>query len=170
MSTTVHVSLADYMSTEYEPDCDYIDGRIEERNVGKQRHSMTQTLLAGWLLARASQHGRKVLVEQRVQLSPSKVRIPDICLIDRADNDEVTQTPPALCVEILSPDDRWSRVQVRLADFLNFGVPMVWIVDPYSKQAWIATPDEPATLVKDEKLRCVELHLELELSEILPAD
>jgi Uma2 family endonuclease len=170
MSATVHVSLAEYMSTEYEPDCDYVDGRIEERNGGKQRHSRTQGLLFGWLLAREAQHGRRALVEQRVRLSPSMVRIPDICLIDPADDNEVTQTPPALCIEILSPEDRWSRVQARLADFLNFGVPMVWVVDPYSKQAWIATATKAATLVTDGKLRCAELNLEVELREILPAD
>ena len=170
MSATVHVSLAEYMSTEYEPDCDYVDGRIEERNVGKQRHSRTQSLLATYLTGREKQHGRKVLVEQRVQVSPSVVRIPDICLIDPADKNEVTQNPPALCIEVLSLDDRWSRVQDRLTDFLTFGVAMVWVVDPYSKRAWIATRKHPATLVDDGKLRCGELNLEIELSDILPED
>ncbi len=51
MSAAVHVSLAEYMSTDYEPDCDYVDGRIEERNVGKQRHSRTESLLASWLVS-----------------------------------------------------------------------------------------------------------------------
>ncbi len=103
-------------------------------------------------------------------MSRSVVRIPDICLVDPADENEVTQTPPALCIEILSPEDRWSRVQNRLMDFLNFGVPTIWVVDPYSRQGWIATRSNPATLVEDGKLRCAELNLEVELRDILPGE
>jgi Uma2 family endonuclease len=170
MSTAIHISLEEYLNTDYEPDCDYVDGVIEERNVGKNRHSRTQGLLTIWLGSREKEHGHKVLVEQRVRVSRSRVRIPDICLVDAHDIDEVTQQPPALCVEILSPDDRWNRIQDRLTDFLSFSVPTIWIVDPYTKEAWIATPDAPVTRVTDGKLRCAGLKLEVELNEIWPED
>jgi Uma2 family endonuclease len=170
MSTAVHISLEEYLNTDYEPDCDYVDGVLEERNVDKNRHSRTQGLLAGWLISREKEHGHKVMVEQRIQVSRSRVRIPDICLIGAQDNDEVTQQPPALCVEVLSPDDRWNRIQDRLTDFLSFGVPTIWIIDPYTKEAWIATPDAPVTPVTDGKFRCTALKLELKLSEILPEE
>lgn len=163
---TAQVPLADYLNTEYEPDCDYVDGVLEERNVGKGRHSKIQTRLVVWLGSRARQHGHGVRVEQRVQVSQSRVRIPDICLVAADETDEVIQRPPALCVEVLSPDDRWSRVQERLTDFLNFSVPMIWIVDPYSNEAWIATKDKAVARVNDDKLRCPDLGLEIELSEI----
>jgi Uma2 family endonuclease len=110
------------------------------------------------------------MVEQRVKISRSRVRIPDICLVDPRDTDEVIQTPPALCVEILSPDDRWDRIQEKLTDFLSFGVPTIWIINPYTKEAWITTPQGPVTAVKDGKLRCADLKLEAELNEILPAE
>jgi len=29
------VSVREYLTTSYRPDCDYVDGRIEERNVGE---------------------------------------------------------------------------------------------------------------------------------------
>jgi Uma2 family endonuclease len=170
MSTAVHISLEQYLNTDYEPDCEYVDGTIEERNVGKNRHSRTQGLLTIWLGSREKEHGYKVMVEQRVKISGSRVRIPDICLVDARDTDEVIQTPPALCVEILSPDDRWDRIQERLTDFLSFGVPTIWIINPYTKQAWIATPHGPVTPVQDGKLRCAALKLETELNEILPAE
>jgi hypothetical protein len=82
MSTAVHISLEEYLNTDYEPDCDYVDGAIEERNVGKNRHSRTQGLLTIWLGSREKEHGYKVMVEQRVKVSRSRVRIPDICLVD----------------------------------------------------------------------------------------
>jgi Uma2 family endonuclease len=170
MSTAIHISLEEYLSTEYEPDCDYVDGAIEERNVGKNRHSRTQGLLTTWLGSREKEHGYKVLVEQRVKVSRSRVRIPDICLVDAHDTDEVIQNPPVLCVEILSPDDRWDRIQERLTDFLSFGVPTIWIINPYTREAWIATSDAPVAPAADGKLRCPALKLETELNEVLPAE
>ncbi len=168
MATTVHVPLEEYLNTDYEPDCDYVDGAIEERNVGKKRHSRTQTRLAILLSSNEQKHGHEVLVEQRVKISASRVRVPDICLVNRSD-DKVTQEPPALCVEILSPEDRWSRVQHRVADYIAFGVAMVWIIDPYSREAWTATPKSPAArLVDDGTLRCAELNLDVALSDIVP--
>jgi Uma2 family endonuclease len=170
MSTAVHISLEEYLNTDYEPDCDYVDGALEERNVGKKSHSKVQMRLSAWLYSKTREHKHDVLPEQRIQVSASRVRIPDICLVDQRASGEVIQQPPALCVEILSPDDRWYRVQDRLTDFLSFGVPTIWIVDPSTKEAWIATPDAPVASVTDGKLRCADLKLEVELSEIWPEE
>jgi hypothetical protein len=35
MALATRVSLEEYLSTDYEPDCDYVDGVLEERNVGR---------------------------------------------------------------------------------------------------------------------------------------
>lgn len=34
----VHVSVAEYLASSYRPDCDYVDGVIEERNLGEKEH------------------------------------------------------------------------------------------------------------------------------------
>ena len=170
MSAATQVSLAEYLNTSYEPDCEYIDGVLEDRNVGKKRHSKTQGLLYTWLLSRAEEHGHDVLLEQRIKIGHSRVRIPDICLVPVDDPDEVVQHAPPLWVEILSPEDRWSRIQRKLADVLHFGVPTIWIIDPYEKEAWMATPQRGVVKIDDGVLRCEALDLEVELSQILPQD
>ena len=170
MSAAVQISLGEYLSSEYEPDCDYVDGVLEERNVGLRRHSRTQVLLSGWLLARESSHGYRVLIVERVKVSATRVRIPDICLVSPDDRDELTERPPVLWIEVVSSDDRWSRIQTRLADCTTFGVPMIWIVDPYTKQAWTITGAAGAVPVTDGILRYPELGLEVPLQEILPED
>ncbi len=86
------------------------------------------------------------------------------------DKDEVTQHPPLLWIEVLSPEDRWNRIQSRLSDALNFGVRTIWIVDPYSKEAWIATPEHRTAAVEDGMLRCAKPALEVSLNEIIPED
>jgi Uma2 family endonuclease len=169
MPTTLHVSLEEYLNTDYEPDCDYVDGVLEERNVGKNRHSETQSLIVGALLVQRKKHGYRVMTEQRVQVSPTRVRIPDVCLIACDDRDEITQHPPALWIEVLSPDDRFTRVQRRLDDCVRFGVSTIWIIDPYTKQAWIRTP-AGTRLIDDGILRSANPNLEVALRDILPEE
>jgi Uma2 family endonuclease len=168
MSMAVHISLEEYLHTDYEPDCDYVDGVIEERNVGGRRHSRTLARLAVWLRSKELEH--EALIFQDVKVSPSRIRIPDICLVDKSDRDEIVEQPPALWVEVLSPEDSWSKIQAKIDDALTFGVPTIWIVDPHTKEAWIATPHAPVAPVTDGKLRCAGLNLELELNEIWPGE
>jgi Uma2 family endonuclease len=147
MSTAVHIPLEEYLNTDYEPDCDYVDGTLEERNVGGRRHSRTQARLAVWLRSKELEH--EALIAQDVKVSPSRIRIPDICLVDKSDRDEIVERPPALWVEVLSHEDSWSKIQAKVDDALRFGVPTIWIIDPYAKEAWIATTHAPVAPVTE---------------------
>ena len=67
--------------------------------------------------------------------NPDTVRAPDVAFI-RADR--VPSPPPRgfpamapdLAVEVLSPDDRPGEVLKKVADWMNAGVLLVWVVDP----------------------------------------
>jgi Uma2 family endonuclease len=41
------ISLEEYLRTSYHPDADYVDGEIEERNLGEYEHARLQYVLAG---------------------------------------------------------------------------------------------------------------------------
>lgn len=170
MSAATQVSLTEYLNTSYEPDREYLDGVLEERNVGKRKHSETQALLCAFFLSVKQKHEHRVLAEQRVRVSPTRVRIPDVCLVRQQDREEVAEHPPSLCVEILSPEDRWSRVQDRVRDYLAFGVQTLWIIDPYERSAWIATAACGVIEARDGILRCSNPELEVRLDNILPED
>jgi Uma2 family endonuclease len=165
MALATGISLEEYLHTEYEPDCDYVDGVLEDRNVGKKRHSRTQKRLLDLLTPLVARFGLEPLPEQRLHVAARRVRIPDVCLTPIADDSEVPQIPPALCVEILSPEDRLSRVAKVVADYLAFGVPMIWIIDPYDRAAFVVTQQNPA-MQPVETLRWNDVVLEL--GEILP--
>ena len=165
MAALPQISIEEYLRTEYEPDCDYVDGVLEDRNVGKKRHSRTQKRLIEVLSPIAEQFGYEVLPEQRLLISKTRVRIPDVCLTPLADDSEVPTQPPALCVEIVSEDDRYSRIRRVTADYLAFGVPVVWIIDPYDRQAFVVTQEDPAARqVQELSWKDVRVRLE----EILP--
>jgi Uma2 family endonuclease len=140
MSTATLISLDEYLHTSYRPDCDYVDGEVVERNLGKHEHARVQYALGGYFSAREKLWGIYGLTEQRTQVAPRRVRISDICvLLDGQQIDDVLQVPPFLCVEILSPDDTMSSMQERIDDYLNFGVPNVWVIDPRRARCYVFT-------------------------------
>ena len=163
-TATQSISLEEYMRTSYSPDREYIDGEILERNVGKGKHSYTQ----GKTYAKLSDslEGLFVLPEQRIQVTATRVRVPDVCVIKELV--DTVMEPPLLCVEVLSPEDRWSRTNSLISDYHNMGVPCVWVIDPWSSQAWIFDLDKPPREVLDGKLVAQALNLEIQLRDVLP--
>ena len=139
MATGSLVSVHEYLSTSYRPDCDYVDGVVLERNLGEKDHSLLQTEIAFYYRSRRKEWGLWALVEQRVQVSATRFRIPDVCLLIGEPQDQIVRTPPFICIEVLSPDDRLSEMRQRVEDYLAFGVPYVWIVDPATRHAWRCT-------------------------------
>jgi Uma2 family endonuclease len=70
----------------------------------------------------------------------TRVRIPDVCLAVDEPADQIIRTPPFICLEVFSPDDRLSEMRQPVEDYLAFGVPYVWILDPATRHAWLCTP------------------------------
>jgi Uma2 family endonuclease len=83
--------------------------------------------------------GLRVVPEQRVQISPTRFRVPDVCVVPGEPAEQIFKTPPFICVEILSKDDRISEMQERVDDYLTFGVCYVWILNPRNRKAYQCT-------------------------------
>ncbi len=56
-ATATLVPVSEYLSTGYRPDCDYLDGELEERNVGAKDHGNVQKRLLPYLGSRERQLG-----------------------------------------------------------------------------------------------------------------
>jgi Uma2 family endonuclease len=133
MATALHIPLNDYLGISYRPDREYVDGEIRERNVGKWEHARLQALLAAWVGTHEKQWGVIGSVAQRVQVSESRVRVPDLVVLTAGAQPDVLTDPPLLVIEILSPDDSYSDTQDRAKDYRSMGVEMVWIIDPRTR-------------------------------------
>lgn len=101
-----------------------------------------------------------------MQISATRYRVPDTCLL-RAEQlpDRIVEQPPLLCIEVLSPEDRFSRVRTKCQDYLTMGVPEVWIFDPESRTAYTLKGDT-MTEHRTGLLRLESLGLEIEMTEI----
>src|SRR6266849_1193459 len=100
MPTETSISVEEYLATSYRPDCDYVDGRIEERNLGEWDHSRLQAAITAFFFAREKRWGISVAPELRVQVKPTRFRIPDVCVVIGKPDEQVLTEPPFLCVEI----------------------------------------------------------------------
>src|ERR1044071_4936051 len=83
MATSTLIPVEEYLHTSYSPDCDFVDGVVQERNAGERSHAKLQRLLiiALSMLNGKERPGVHVYPEQRVQVSPTRFRIPDICVV-----------------------------------------------------------------------------------------
>lgn len=140
MASAVLIPVREYLSTTYRPDVDYIDGELKERNVGEQPHALVQAILSGIFREQRKSWNVRPLPEQRVQISSTRYRIPDICVLRASDpKDDIITFAPLLCIEVLSADDRLREVQDRVEDYTSIGVGNVWVVDPWKRIGYHAS-------------------------------
>src|SRR3984957_13115520 len=96
------VTVQEYLTTSYEADREYVDGELVERHSGEQPHSRVHGTMASLLLQNEREAGIRVLMSQRVQVSPTRFRVPDVCATLASDpRDPIVKHPRFLCVEVL---------------------------------------------------------------------
>jgi Uma2 family endonuclease len=160
------ISVREYLATVYRPDCEYLDGRIEERNVGEYDHGLLQVLLAQLFMNHREDWGIRAVTDVRTQVSSSHFRVPDLSILRTgAPREQIITHPPLIVIEILSPEDRLSRFQDRIEDYLAFGVEHIWIVDPQRRAAYTATASGLLP-VRTNELSVPETAIRVVLSEL----
>lgn len=162
MSSATLVSVQEYLAANYRPDRDFVDGELQERNLGKLEHSLLQGAIFAWFWTKRKEWSILPLVEQRVQVAPTRFKIPDVTVL-RSDQprEPVITIPPLILIEVLSKDDTLRSMQERVDDYLNFGVQHVWILDPATNRANVCTPtafqepEQAVLVVPDTPIRLV---------------
>ena len=127
----MRTSVAEYRREVYEPDAEYVDGEVVERNAGLFNHSRMQTLIARKLGEFEETHRLCVLLVQKVRVAEERYRVPDVVVLVRPfKKTPVLLEPPAMVIEILSPEDRMSMMLVKVADYEHFGIQCIFVIDP----------------------------------------
>jgi len=158
-------TVEEYLSTVFEHDCKYVDGVIEERDLGEFEHSFVQGLLVGLFLENRQAWGVYPLPEQRVQTEKTRFRVPDVSVLREGTRRESVLThPPFLIVEVQSPDQPLRVTETKAREYQAFGVEHVWVIDPYARVAYrgtaaglelvrggeLSVPETPIRIVLDE--------------------
>jgi len=156
--------------------CEYWDGEIIEKAMPAEQHADVQIQLGSELVMyfRANPIGRAYTELHCVFLPGRRALVPDLSVVlgARQPGGEALQRAPDLAVEILSPDDRASRVARKIEQYVTGGVKIVWVIDPEIRRAWVYKPNEPVRAVGiDGKLTGDDLlpGLEIALANLFPA-
>src|ERR1700688_3971337 len=81
MGTATFVPVEEHLSTSYpDGDCEYVDGEIQERNLGEIDHADLQTAAALYLRG-PSKGFWGVAVEGGLQVKPRRFGVPDVSVV-----------------------------------------------------------------------------------------
>ena len=72
--------------------------------------------------------------------------------------DEYLSVPPELVFEVLSSDDRWSKLLAKVAEYLEAGVTVVCVLGPKTSRAHVYYADQSAEILSaDDELSFPEI-------------
>jgi Uma2 family endonuclease len=77
----------------------------------------------------------------------------------------VITEPPFLAIEIVSPEDRLSRMEERIDDYIRFGIRFIWVIDPGTGKGHIYT-DQRRIPVEDGIFRAEDPRVELDFARL----
>jgi len=136
--------------------CELVRGRLLVREPPSTRHGV----IAGKLLYRVSdfvyRHALGVVCAQdtgfKIRSDPDTVRAPDVAFVGR---DRAMHIPdrgyaelaPDMVSEVLSPDDTPGEVLAKVADWLDAGTTLVWVIDPKRVEARVHRADGSLSIV-----------------------
>jgi Uma2 family endonuclease len=166
MSTKVLISPEEYLAMHFaDRQPEYVRGELKEKPLPDIVHGMIQLLL-GTLLQRLAAHGLLAATEVRCQVAPDKYRLPDVALFRVTGlRIELVPSEPALLVaEIVSKDDAHVDLVSKLRDYAAWGVPNIWIVDPWTRRLAVWRDD---TEIPVAALTLPEYGFEVRLEQLI---
>jgi Uma2 family endonuclease len=128
MGVETLISVEEYLNTSYDPDVEYVDGVLVERSVGDWLHSLVQRNL---IVAFRLKYPKVFAVpELRSKTRETRFRLTDVCALLHPPKTKCLLDAAFLAIEILSEDDRMTRIMEKLEEYAQKGVPNIWLIDP----------------------------------------
>lgn len=165
MSTKSAISIEEYLRTSFEDlDREYVDGEIVERTLPTNLHSKTQCRLSRIFDTFGDTRPLYARTELRSRVRLTRVRIPDVSVYSGEEPaDPVPAAPPLIAIEILSPDDRQSKLIAKLEEYREWGVRHLWMVNPEARKLYVY---EKGALREVDSFEVLEFELRVTATEI----
>jgi Uma2 family endonuclease len=127
-----------------------VAGKVVEMPSPGERHGFLCSWISHLLWGHAVQHGGGVSSNDTgllLKRDPDTVRGPDVMFFAESRSlDDLSPRfatrIPRLIVEVLSPSDKTNQVNSRVSQYLQRGVPMVWLVDPETRTVAVYQPGQ----------------------------
>ena len=135
-----------------------IRGRLMVREPAGARHGIVANEIAFQLTRFVKERnlGRVYAAETGfwIESDPDTVRAPDVAFISKehlpdSEPSGFSKLAPDLAVEVLGTDDRPGPVLKKVADWLNTGSQLVWVINPARREARVYRADGSESHVAD---------------------
>ena len=143
------LSLEDF-HTRYDgekPYFEYWDGEAVQKSLPTRLHSLIQEILVRLLDAIGFDSGHEITIK----LDPAYAPIPDVIAAEGHIGDPYPTEPFEVVIEILSPEDSFSRVLRKCQLYETWGIRQVIVVDPQARMVWSfenGSPRETDTIAR----------------------
>jgi Uma2 family endonuclease len=114
------------------PYYEYWDGEAIRKSMPTRLHALIQKILSRLL----DGIGYDSAAEVTLKLDPAYQPIPDVIAAEGAIEDPYPTKPFAVVIEILSPDDSFSRVLRKCRLYEQWGIGRVLVIDPLDRLVW----------------------------------
>jgi Uma2 family endonuclease len=140
--------------------CELVDGILVEKTMAT--YESVLAMMLGYLLnSYLEKNPRGVVAGEggMLRILPAKMRIPDVSFISssrfpgaKLPTDRVYQMAPDLAVEILSEGNTEGEMNLKLREYFEAGVRLVWYIDPRSRTAQVFTAVDQSTTINENGL------------------
>lgn len=124
-----------------------IRGELKQMAPAGNEHGSLAALVTGFLImhVRAQKLGKVYAAETgfKLTIDPDTVRAPDVAFVSQKRLDEAGPVQgywpgaPDLAVEVISPNDLYTEVSEKVAEWLGAGSSMVVVVNPRTRQVLV---------------------------------
>jgi Uma2 family endonuclease len=114
------------------PYFEYWDGEAVQKSGGTWTHGMTQKFLTRLL----DDIGFESASEIDLRLHPNYELIPDVIAVEGRMEEPYPTTPFEVALEVLSPEDLFSRVVHKCRLYENWGIRQIVLIDPAERLVW----------------------------------
>lgn len=156
------ITAAEFEQMDFEFPVELVHGKVEHMPPAEPRLGRV-CLNVGYLIEqwlRTTNLGTVVGNDSSVVIDElqSTVRGPDVAYVTWQQLQQRTipkgslRVAPNLVVEVLSPTDRWDRIEVKLNEYFTVGVQEVWVVSIDERVVWVCQPQSRRRLTETEEL------------------
>jgi Uma2 family endonuclease len=114
------------------PYFEYWNGEAVQKSMPTRMHSLIQKILVRLLDGIGYDSGAEVTLK----LDPAYEPIPDVIAADGGIGDPYPTSPFDVVIEILSPDDSFSRVLRKCRLYEQWGIGRILVIDPVDRLVW----------------------------------
>jgi Uma2 family endonuclease len=170
------LSLEEFLQQDYleeSPAYEYINNEVIRKPLPKTHHSRIQIKLASLIESSLDKEKKAIAFTELRCTFANRSIVPDIVVISthkiplneqkELDNDSVFFAPD-WTIEILSPNQKTTRVIDNILFCLEHGTQLGWLIDPEEKIIMVFEAHKPLKIYRDDQILPVINEFQLELS------